>query len=131
MVVDRDEHNEADPNNPLTSVRHVVQHGSDTCLGLMVWIWCPGCQALHAPKFRCPEHGGPESGPIWNGDPYSLPFSMEPSLLIYETPVSPKCHSFVRRGKWQFLPDCTHALAGRTVPMEPLPDWLVREFEED
>ena len=30
------------------------------------------------------------------------------------------CHSFVKAGNIQFLGDCTHALAGQTVP---LPDW--------
>lgn len=30
------------------------------------------------------------------------------------------CHSFVTDGQIQFLGDCTHALAGQTVP---LPDW--------
>jgi len=30
------------------------------------------------------------------------------------------CHSFVTDGKIQFLPDCTHALAGHTVD---LPEW--------
>lgn len=32
------------------------------------------------------------------------------------------CHSFVRDGMIQFLSDCTHPLAGQTVPM---PDWPV------
>ena len=30
------------------------------------------------------------------------------------------CHSFVTDGQIQFLADCTHAMAGQTVP---LPDW--------
>lgn len=29
------------------------------------------------------------------------------------------CHSFVRYGQIQFLNDCTHALAGQTVPLKP------------
>ncbi|WP_244622606.1 DUF6527 family protein [Microvirga brassicacearum] len=29
------------------------------------------------------------------------------------------CHSFVTDGKIQFLDDCTHALAGQTVPLPP------------
>jgi hypothetical protein len=33
---------------------------------------------------------------------------------------STRCHIFVRDGKIQFLNDCTHELAGKTVPMEPL-----------
>ena len=32
-----------------------------------------------------------------------------------------RCHSFVRNGSIEFLDDCTHALKGRTVPMEELP----------
>jgi len=34
------------------------------------------------------------------------------------------CHSFVRNGQWEFLSDSAHTLAGQTVPMVPLPDWL-------
>jgi hypothetical protein len=29
------------------------------------------------------------------------------------------CHSFVRDGQIQFLSDCTHALVGQTVALEP------------
>jgi hypothetical protein len=29
------------------------------------------------------------------------------------------CHSFVRDGQIEFLSDCTHALAGTTVPLTP------------
>lgn len=29
-----------------------------------------------------------------------------------------RCHSYVRDGQIQFLGDCTHALAGKTVPLE-------------
>lgn len=131
MVVARNEHDVADPSNPLTCVRHVTKHGEDTCLGLMVWVWCPGCQALHTPRFKCLKHGGPPRGPIWLGNPFGEPFSMSPSLLIYETPVSPRCHSFIKNNEWQYLKDCTHTLAGMTVPLEPLPDWLVKEFTEE
>lgn len=131
MVVERDERNVADPNNPVTSVRHLVQHGDGKCLGKMVWIWCPGCQALHTPRFRCPDHGGPEKGPVWEGDPNSHPFTMTPSYLVHETKISPKCHSHIRNGRWEFLADSTHALAGMTVPLEPLPDWLMRDVSED
>lgn len=36
------------------------------------------------------------------------------------------CHSFIRDGHWQFLGDCAHALANQTVPMVPVPDWMIR-----
>lgn len=32
------------------------------------------------------------------------------------------CHSFVRAGRIEFLGDCTHALAGQTVPLPPWPE---------
>lgn len=121
----------ANPDNPVASVRHLTAHGTDKCLGKMVLLWCPGCQALHAPRFRCPDHGGPPDGPVWDGDPYSDPFTMSPSYLVNSSMDPKVCHSFVRNGQWEFLGDCTHALAGKTVPLEPLPNWLIREVPED
>ena len=109
--------------NPLAAVRH-YRNAEGSCLGLRVHLWCPGCQGLHTPTFRCPDHGGPSSGPVWDGDPHSDPFTMSPSLLTKAGPQT--CHSFIRDGHWQFLSDCTHTLAGQTVPIEPLPNWLVR-----
>lgn len=35
-----------------------------------------------------------------------------------QTEVVKVCHSFVRDGQIEFLSDCTHELAGKTVPME-------------
>lgn len=127
MVVEREERNRATEGNPLTSVRHLSKQKNNECLGLMVWLWCPGCQSLHSPRFRCPEHGGPSTGPVWDGDPYSDPFTMSPSLLIYDTPSSPLCHSFIKNGHWEFLNDSKHSLAGLTIPLEPLPDWLAKD----
>lgn len=40
------------------------------------------------------------------------------------SPAWGNCHSFLRAGRWQFLGDSAHALAGQTVDMVPLPDWL-------
>lgn len=34
------------------------------------------------------------------------------------------CHSFVVDGVWQYLGDCTHAMADQHVPMVDLPDWV-------
>ena len=30
-----------------------------------------------------------------------------------------RCHSFVKSGQIEFLGDCTHELAGKTIPLEP------------
>ena len=110
----------------------------------MLLFWCPGCDGAHGIK-----HGlgaGPRWS--WNGDtdkptfqPSILVRSYEMSakghadavaryaLPEAERPALPEgyrfdgadtvCHSFVADGRIQFLSDCTHALAGQTVELEP------------
>lgn len=39
-------------------------------------------------------------------------------------PAWGNCHSFLTAGRWRFLEDSGHALAGQTVDMVALPDWL-------
>jgi hypothetical protein len=94
---------------------------------------------LYGYRFLCPgcgnEHNVLTTGPnawqfilttgpnVWqfNGDLERPTFS--PSILAYEikgrdgTVFSPRCHSFVRDGRIQFLADCGHALAGKTVDL--------------
>jgi hypothetical protein len=69
--------------------------------------------------------------------------TISPSVLVYErkkfinedlewdallapenVTTAPRCHSFVRNGHIEFLSDSTHALAGQTVQLPPLPEWL-------
>ncbi len=57
----------------------------------------------------------------WNGD-RERP-TVSPSILVTDSGPS-RCHSFLRDGSLEFLSDCTHALAGQTVP---LPDWPYAE----
>jgi hypothetical protein len=98
-------------------------------------FWCPGCKQMHVVS----------SGWTFSGD-YDRP-TFSPSVLVtgrdftsagraaYEawcaaghSPPGPqfesadtRCHSFVRDGRIEFLSDCTHALAGQTMPLEPRP----------
>lgn len=100
--------------------------------GELVWFWCAGCNTHHAINPK---------GWTWNGDTERPTFS--PSVLVrgsvltaeglamvdrHEPPPDGQypsrdtvCHSFVRDGQIQYLTDCTHALAGQTVPLEDLP----------
>lgn len=90
--------------------------------GGRLMFWCPGCQGAH----QVGVGAGP--GPRWgyNGNPDAPTFT--PSVLVtYAGADAGKdgappeiCHSFVTDGRIQFLSDCTHALAGKTVE---LPDW--------
>jgi hypothetical protein len=111
--------------NPLVVVCTVVDK-DDVALGRSLWLWCPGCQQAHAPRAALPDGSRPD-GTLpyweWNGATDES-FTISPSLLVRGGRDS-VCHSFIRDGRWEFLGDCTHALAGQTVPMVPVPDWLV------
>lgn len=66
---------------------------------------------------------GAPGGWSFNGN-YERP-TFQPSVLVtYDGPDAGQdgappavCHSFVTDGQIQFLGDCTHALAGQTVPL--------------
>ena len=111
--------------------------GSDGSVYLL--FWCPGCETHHGPTI---------AGRIawtFNGD-FVKP-TLSPSILTRHYQMSEEgramlerhlergehlpegerypgrdivCHSFVRDGKIEFLSDCTHALAGQTVALEPM-----------
>jgi hypothetical protein len=104
-----------------------------------VSFWCPGCNTAHT------VYHGEGLGPrwTWNGDKEKPTFA--PSIRVtsghYLAGHDGKscwctywqhypedeplfycgiCHSFVEDGQIKFLSDCTHKLAGQTVP---LPEW--------
>lgn len=105
--------------------------------GGQVAFWCPGCDCMHAPGVA------PPASPIWgfNGN-WDAP-TFTPSVLVRSRQWTPPvtfdnlaeykrapwpqvekeavCHSFVTDGHIQFLGDCTHALAGQTVPLPDFP----------
>lgn len=76
-------------------------------------FYCPGCKETHGVRVAGPNSWG------WNGDLDAPTFT--PSIaargMIF-------CHSFVENGQIRFLSDSEHALAGQTVPMPDLPDFL-------
>jgi hypothetical protein len=82
--------------------------------------WCPGCESNHV----VPVMPGEPSGWFFDGD-LEAP-TVNPSVLVYAHPRmppeknQPRCHSFVRAGRIEFLTDCEHSLAGQTVPMGPV-----------
>jgi len=114
------------------------------CQGGMVMFKCPGCGETHGVYVEPSPDG--QARPIWgfNGDGDRPTFT--PSVLVRTGHFVPghehkqscwctyyaehpdetrdfecrTCHSFVTDGQIQFLSDCTHHLAGRTVP---LPDF--------
>lgn len=92
---------------------------SGTAPDRSLWLWCPGCDDAHRITID------PPNGWTWDGNETAPTIS--PSLLVdygMVRGVRTVCHSFVRAGRWDFLADSTHALAGKTVPAVPLPDWF-------
>lgn len=120
--------------NPVALIRRTID-GDETYDSIS--LWCPGCQH-EDPQEPGRMVGGLHMLPVthttkhpvweWNGDLVNV--TLSPSILTRTTRGENReefiCHSFLRDGQWQFLGDCTHALANQTVAMVPLPDWVVR-----
>lgn len=101
-------------------------------------LWCPGCDDLHAVGYGAADK--------WQFDGNLERPTISPSILVHGNQWPPEypeyvkhrhasvkpgddtiCHSFVRDGQWQFLPDSTHVLSGQTVPCVPIPDGLIND----
>lgn len=102
-------------------------------------FWCAGCADVHAVTTTA------KSGANWSFDGNLDRPTFSPSILVRGLrreldekgkwtgkwrrdaagkPIPYVCHSFVTAGRQQFLGDCTHNLAGTTVDLADLPDWL-------
>ena len=84
---------------------------------------CPGCGQYHRIPTR-QDNGEGKQHPVWdfNGDVDKPTFS--PSLLVrgsHDEGGRFVCHSFIREGRIEFLGDCVHELAGKTVELPDLP----------
>lgn len=79
---------------------------------------CPGCNGIHVIDTRW----------IFNGN-LDKP-TISPSLLVrYQYAGENRvCHSFIVDGMIEYLPECTHALAGKRVEIPDFetlhPDWI-------
>ncbi len=82
-------------------------------------FWCPGCDRAHVVQV------GDGRGPRWCWTGGAERPTFRPSVLVrYDGADAGQdgappavCHSFITDGQIQFLTDCTHALAGQTVPL--------------
>lgn len=88
--------------------------------GEAIGFWCPGCDGLHVVVVK------KANGSCWQWDGNVDAPTISPSILVSGGGDNARCHSFVRSGQIQFLSDCTHRLAGQTVP---IPDWPYAEGE--
>lgn len=97
--------------------------------------WCQGCEEVHM------------VGPSWTFDGNMASPTFAPSVLVTSGHYAPgwkgpscwctyrvdhpdceficsRCHTFIRGGMVEFLSDCTHGLAGQTLPLPDLPDHI-------
>lgn len=94
------------------NVLHFMGDGNIGPRGGKLYLFhCPGCENAH--PFEVGDNGW-----TWNGSMEKPTFF--PSLLVNAGTPELRCHSFVRDGQIEFLSDCFHALAGKTVA---LPEW--------
>jgi hypothetical protein len=70
-------------------------------------FWCLGCDGPHGFNDTW-QKSGPDDAP-----------TVSPSLLTRDH-AGGVCHLFIRNGQLEFLDDCTHPLAGKTVA---IPEW--------
>lgn len=101
----------------------------------MACIWCEGCKSIHQLNISN------DSIPRWNFNGNLDEPTFTPSLLCktghyVQGQLQPPncrfcndpdfddyrsctvCHTFITNGKIQYLSDCTHDLAGKTIELE-------------
>lgn len=87
----------------------IVKH-----LGESIAYWCPGCKMCHSvPKARW----------SYNGD--DIKPTLSPSVRHFytlEDSVVTTCHYFIQQGYIVYCSDSPHEFAGKTVPMEDIPE---------
>jgi hypothetical protein len=84
---------------------------------------CPACDSIHTISVAYDE--ADPKRPIWgwNNSDDSPTFTPSINRILgpYPDGSSKICHSFVRDGHIQFLGDCTHAFAGKTMEIPDFP----------
>lgn len=117
-------------SNPL--IRHVVIDAHGDLHDAYYW-WCPGCEAFDPRRSGAGTHmfhippwtfDGNFDAPTFEASYLSYGWEAPPEAAARGIKGAPRCHSFVRLGRIQYLGDSEHPLAGQTVDMVPLPDWL-------
>lgn len=77
--------------------------------------YCLGCDSAHMLTTTRRNNVGARW--TWDGNADAPTFS--PSVHLPGV-----CHHFLRAGRLQYLGDSRHALAGQTVELPDLPDWM-------
>ncbi len=95
--------------------------------------WCQGCKEIHRIGPSWEFNGNVESptfarsvlvtsghyAPGWTGPSCWCTYKKEHPDCEFECS---RCHTFIRNGMVEFLSDCTHELAGQTLPLPEIPE---------
>jgi hypothetical protein len=82
--------------------------------------WCIGCDEQHLWQIEA------ANGPTWDWNGDTEKPTVTPSILTDGSRPDQRCHVFIKDGTIQYLEDCWHSLAGQTVLMIDVPDWLAK-----
>lgn len=90
--------------------------------------WCPACEKMHIFTVDNPQPNGARW--VFDGNLESPTF--QPSMRVsWGRQADPSCgvnggvcHYILTNGQIAFCGDCTHPLAGKTVPIPDLPEHL-------
>ena len=110
-------------DDPRDRVRPVVKQDGSLVGYSFYCLGCEGYHVVHTEPWEKTWVTPPAPGPVWTFNGSTSRPTFGPSLLIHEhkkddgTVHQPRCHTFIREGRIQFLGDCGHKLAGQTVDM--------------
>lgn len=96
-------------------------HDGNGEMGKMCLWWCVGCDESHIWQVEATK------GPNWEWDGNIEAPTVSPSILTDGSRPEQRCHVFIKNGMIEYLGDCWHKLAGQTVPMVDVPDWLIKK----
>lgn len=77
------------------------------------WFYCPGCECYHNYIL---EYFNGRVGPKWSYDEHSKSFIPSLKATRQEPGKKHVCHIWSLNGSVQYLSDCTHHLANKSVP---------------
>lgn len=108
--------------NPILIRRDIVGPDGNPTGGHVYYHWCPGCDEAHGIHVGARNH----SGASWSFDGDMERPTFSPSVRCSSAGRT-ACHYFVKGGMIEFCGDSLHTLAGKTVNLPPVPDWLAQE----
>ena len=98
--------------------------GPDGRTGIGYAHWCPACKETHAFAVDRPFSNGAKWSFDGNIDAPTFAPSMNIGIGPFPDGHIERCHYFLKGGQLQYISDCTHAMAGQTVPLPELPEGL-------